>query len=241
MKKTPGAAPVIAAVIAAVITGGVEAGPVRKAASAGAGLLEIRVDTFRDIEPGRLLASFEKLKKITALPILLTIRSAREGGKTELPDRKRAGLYASLIPFCDLVDIELGSSGIRKNVVDSAKRAKKRVIVSHHDFESTPGDRKLRKIIGSARDAGGDIVKIASMVNSRNDLRRLAGLLCSEEGLIVIGMGPMGRPSRVFFPFLGSLVAYCPVSDSTAPGQLSLKEMSTELRRYGFQPRRTGK
>lgn len=229
MMKTPEAP-----LIAAVLTGRVEAGALRKATSAGAGLLEVRVDTFRDTEPGNLLASFEKLKKIAKLPILLTIRSSKEGGAADLPEKKRAAMFASLIPYCDLVDIELGSSGIRKIVVDSAKRAKKRVIVSHHDFESTPGDKKLRKIIESARAAGGDIVKIASMVNSRDDLRRLAGLLCSEKDLIVIGMGPLGRPSRVFFPFLGSRIAYCPISESTAPGQLSLKEMSAELKRYGF-------
>lgn len=220
--------------IAAVITGGVNAGAIRKAASLGAGLLELRVDSFTSIEPGRLLASFEKLKKITELPILLTIRSAKEGGQAELPDRERVAMYGALIPFADLVDIELSSSGIRKNVVDSAKRAGKRVIVSHHDFESTPGDKKLSKIIESAREAGGDIVKIASMVKTRDDLKRLAGLLCSDDGLIVIGMGPLGKPSRVFFPMLGSLITYGSITGSTAPGQMSLKEMRTELRRYGF-------
>jgi 3-dehydroquinate dehydratase-1 len=220
--------------VAAVITGGVNAGPVRKAASLGAGLLEIRVDTFPAIEPGRLLASFEKLKKITELPILLTIRSAKEGGQAQLSDRQRAALFSALIPFADLVDIELSSGGIRKNVVDSAKRAKKRVIVSHHDFESTPGDKKLRKIIESARESGGDIVKIASLVNTQDDLKRLAGLLCTENGLIVIGMGKLGKPSRVFFPMLGSLITYGSITESTAPGQMSLKEMLSELRRYGF-------
>lgn len=220
--------------IAAVITGGITTGAVRKAASLGAGLLELRVDTFTATQPGRLLASFEKLKKITKLPILLTIRSTKEGGQAELPDRERAALYRVLIPFADLVDIELNSSGIRKNVVDFAKRAKKRVIISHHDFESTPGDKKLRKIIESARASGGDIVKIASLVNTQDDLRRLAGLLCSEDDLIVIGMGPLGKPSRVFFPMLGSLITYGSTTKSTAPGQMSLKEMHTELRRYGF-------
>lgn len=220
--------------IAAVITGRITAGAAKKAASLGAGLLEVRVDTLAGLEPVRLLASFEKLKKNTSLPILLTIRSAKEGGEKEIPDKERASLYNALIPFSDLIDIELGSSGIRKSVINFAKRAKKRVIISHHDFESTPGDKKLKKIIESAREAGGDIVKIASMVNSRGDLRRLAGLLCSEDDLIIIGMGPQGRPSRVFFPMLGSLVTYCPVTKSTAPGQFSLKEMRSEFRRYGL-------
>lgn len=150
-----------------------------------------------------------------------------------MTEKHRAVLYEALMPFADLVDIEL-SSGIRKSVVNFAKRAKKRVIISHHDFESTPGDKKLNKIVESARSSGGDIVKIASMVNSRDDLRRLAGLLSHERGLIVIGMGQLGKPSRVFFPMLGSLVTYCPVTRSTAPGQMSLKETRSELRRYGF-------
>lgn len=219
--------------IAAVVTGRISVAAIRKAASLGAGLLELRVDTFATADPGELAASFEKLKKNTDLPILLTIRSEKEGGQARLTERQRAHLYETLIPFSDLVDIEL-SSGILKAVVNFAKRARKRVIISHHDFVSTPGDKKLKKTVESARSSGGDIVKIAAMVNSRDDLRRLAGLLTGEEGLIVIGMGPLGRPSRVFFPMLGSLVAYCPVTKSTAPGQLSLREMRSELKRYGF-------
>ena len=219
--------------IAAVITGGINATEIRKAASLGAGILELRVDTFASFD-GRLLASFEKLKKLTGLPILLTIRSVKEGGQTELPDRQRAALFSSLMPFADLVDIELSSSRILKSVVDSAKKAKKKVIVSHHDFKATPGDKKLIKITGLAREAGSDIVKIASMVNSRGDLRRLATLLCSQDSMVVIGMGPLGKPSRVFFPMLGSLITYGSTVASTAPGQMSLKEMRVELSRYGF-------
>lgn len=229
-KDTLGKAPCVAA----VITGSITDKAIRKAASSGAGLLEIRVDTFAALEPGKLTSSFEKLKKNTDLPILLTIRSAKEGGLSDITEKQRASLYFALTPFADLIDIELGSSGIRKNVVNFAKRAKKRIIVSHHDFESTPGDRKLKKIIESSRAEGGDIVKIASMVNSREDFRRLAALVCSEKDLIVIGMGELGKPSRVFFPMLGSLVTYCPVTRGTAPGQLSLSEMRSELRRYGF-------
>lgn len=220
--------------VAAVITGGIFAPEIRKAASLGAGLLELRVDTFASFD-GRLLASFEKLKKLTGLPILLTIRSVREGGRAELSDRDRAQLFLRLMPFADLVDIELSSGRILETVVNSAKRAKKRVIVSHHDFESTPGEKKLRKITELARKAGADTVKIASMVNSQSDLRRLAALLCSQDSMIVIGMGPLGKPSRVFFPLLGSLITYGSITKSTAPGQMSLKEMRVELSSYGFQ------
>lgn len=220
--------------VAAVITGGIKSPEIKKAASLGADLLEIRVDTFASLDDGRLLASFEKLKKFSRLPILLTIRSEREGGKAELADRERARLFESLIPFADLVDIELGSGRILKTVVDSAKKNKKKVIVSHHDFKGTPGDKKLKKITSLARESGADIVKVASMVNSPGDLRRLGALLCSEGPMIVIGMGPLGRASRVFFPMIGSLMTYGSTTKSTAPGQMSLRELRAELGRYGF-------
>lgn len=220
--------------VAAVITGGIKSPEIKKAASLGADLLEIRVDTFAGLDDGRLLASFEKLKKFSGLPILLTIRSMREGGQAELPDNLRAGLFESLIPFADLVDIELSSGRILKTVVDSAKKNKKRVIVSHHDFKATPGEKKLRKITELARQAGADIVKIASMVNSPGDLSRLCAFLCSESSMAVIGMGSLGRASRVFFPMIGSLITYGSTTKSTAPGQMTLKELRGELSRYGF-------
>lgn len=220
--------------VAAVMTGRVSVATAKRAAALGAGLIELRVDTFAGLEACELAESIEKLKKNTGLPILLTIRSDKEGGRARIPEKERAALYEALIPLADLVDIELASSGILKSVVKSAKRAKKRVIVSHHDFEATPREKKLKKIIDSAREAGADIVKIAAMVNSPGDLRRLAGLLVADTGLIVIGMGPMGCPSRVFFPMLGSLLTYCPITESTAPGQLGLRETVSELRRYGF-------
>jgi len=220
--------------VAAVITGGIKPLEIKKAASLGADLLEIRVDTFASLDDGRLIASFEKLKKSSRLPILLTIRSEREGGQAKLADRERARLFESLIPFADLVDIELSSGRILKTVVDSAKKNKKRVIVSHHDFKGTPGDKKLKKITQSAREAGADIVKVASQVNSTRDLRRLSSLLCSEGPMIVIGMGPLGRASRVFFPMTGSLITYGSTTKSTAPGQMTLRELRAELRRYGF-------
>lgn len=222
--------------VAAVITGGVEARTVRKALRDGADLIEIRVDTFEDLDIDSLTGAFKRLTGITApagVPVVLTVRSAREGGKTAIPDKTRAGIFDALIPFSDIVDIELGSSGILKNVVESAKKRRRKVIVSYHNFRSTPNGARLLDIIERGRAAGADIVKIAAAATGTRGLRRLAGLLVDHEGLIVIAMGDAGGPSRVFFPFLGSMVTYGSAGEATAPGQLSVKELVKRIRLFG--------
>lgn len=219
---------------AAVIVDGIRANAVKRAAALGADLLEIRVDTFPDRDPGALLSDFKKLKLYCDLPILLTVRSKSEGGRFSVPDKKRLEIFNTLIPFADIVDIELSSSGILKSVVNLAKSRRKRVIISCHDFNSTPADKKLKSIIELSRAAGADIVKIAALIKGPGDLRRLAGVLTGYEDLIIIGMGPKGAASRIFFPMIGSCFTYGSITGSTAPGQMALKEIKKEFSRYGL-------
>ncbi|HBG46284.1 MAG TPA: type I 3-dehydroquinate dehydratase [Deltaproteobacteria bacterium] len=219
---------------AAVIVGMISPSIVKRAISNGADLLEVRIDTFRDKKPEVLAASLKDLKKSCKLPIILTIRSRAEGGQAHLDDDTRISLFNTLIPFAEYVDIEISSSGILKNVVKSAKKDGKKVIASHHDFKSTPDDKKLNKIIDSGLSSGADIVKIATYVNTPDDLRRLVRLPSSRDNLIVIGMGAFGAASRVFFPMIGSLFSYGSITGKTAPGQLSLRDLKREFKRYGF-------
>lgn len=218
---------------AGVIVEGREAAAAKKAAAAGADIFELRVDTFRDADVKKIEDTIRKLKALDK-PVLLTIRSAKEGGKYAIPDRKREALFTALMPLADAVDIELASSGILGSVVNSAKSYKKKVIISYHNFKSTPGDKKLLELAANARASGGDIVKIAAYARGPEDLRRLAGFLTDFNDLIVIAMGGYGVASRVFFPMLGSLLTYGSITGQTAPGQMPLSEIKREFRRYGF-------
>lgn len=228
-----GALPANGPKAAGVIVEKIDIGAVKKAVSVGADLLEVRVDSFSDLDPASLAENLKKLKKISGLPIILTVRSKKEGGIKPLSDRTRAALFDALIPYSDIIDIELSSSGIIENVVDSAKRRGKKVIISHHDFKSTPGDGALRKIIEKSRGKGADIVKVAARASTFKDLKRLAGVLLGADDLIIIAMGSTGAASRVFFPMIGSLITYGSITGSTAPGQMTLKEIKKEFKKYG--------
>ena len=100
------------------------------------------------------------------------------------------------------------------------------VIASFHDFRETPGN------IGSTLDAacktGAELAKVATLVRTWEDNRRLLGLLDRKwsKPVIVVGMGETGQITRVLGPARGSTMTYASCGDAAAPGQLSLPDMS---------------
>lgn len=217
---------------AGVIIGGINRRVVARAASQGADILEVRLDTFDDLSPVEAQKALKHLREITSLPILLTLRSSREGGATGISDKERLNIIREAIRYADIVDIELGARRVLKNVIDLAHSTGKLAMVSHHNFKSTPGPKVLTGIIEKARAAGADLVKIAAFANKKEDIKRLAGLLTDSNDLVIIAMGPIGVASRIFFPILGSRITYGSVTGKTAPGQISLKEIKREFHRY---------
>jgi len=226
-----------APIICAVAEKSIENQKINAALRAGANMLEIRVDTFSKFEIKKLPTALKRLKA-RKIPLLLTIRSSRENGKngTEgMTDSERLALFVEFIELFDAVDIELSSKKILKKVISAAKEKKKLVIVSFHNFKSTPSAKSLAKTINEARRAGADIVKLAATTKGKAELNRLTSLLACDKNLIVIAMGAVGKPSRVFFPMLGSLITYAGISGANAPGQLSIAKLKSEFRLYAVK------
>jgi 3-dehydroquinate dehydratase-1 len=224
--------------VAGVIVGGVRQATIKRALKAGAEVLELRIDTFAQRGPRDLIRHLERLKAVKkggSTPLIITVRSRAEGGLYAIDDKKRLEIFKTLMPFADYVDIELSSGAILKDVVRSAKRAKTLVIVSYHNFKSTPGAAKLKAIIKKGRASGADIVKLATAAKRRADIKTLAGVLLEDPKLIVIAMGALGASTRVFFPMLGSLMTYGSLTKATAPGQLAVKEIKKQLEFYAPQ------
>lgn len=215
--------------IAAVIVDGEDKKAIQKAKRNGADLLELRIDCFKK----RNVAAIQKtVKHIQAqkLPLLATIRSKAEGGKSGISEKDRLILFQSIMPFVDAVDVELDSKKILKHVIKTAHKSNKKIIVSYHNFKNTPEQKRLEAIVKKCRNAGGHIVKIATLALEKKDIVRLAALAISHKNIIVVAMGRMGAASRLFFPMLGSLLTYCSVTESSAPGQLSLKDTKLLLK-----------
>lgn len=209
--------------IAAVIIDGEDGKAIAQAKRNGADLLELRIDCLKKQDVASV-QKFVKSIKSENLPILATIRSKAEGGKSGLSEKERLTLFQNIMPFVDAIDIELGSKKILNPVIKTAHGLDKKAIVSYHNFRSTPGDKKLEAIVRNCKRADADIVKIAAFARKKSDILRLAALALSHKNIIVIAMGKLGIASRIFFPAVGSLITYCSVTRSSAPGQLSLKD-----------------
>lgn len=197
-----------------------------------ADIVELRIDQFAQHDPAHVGALCRDAGAL-GLPLIATIRSVDEGGGTHLDDAQRLALFEAVLPTVAAVDIELRAA-IREPVVELAHRAGKRAIVSYHNFTATPIDTDLAAIFDAAVLGEADVVKIAAHARNAADADRLLVFLLErrDRAMIIIGMGPHGVASRVFFPLLGSLITYGSAGAATAPGQLPLAELHAELRRY---------
>jgi 3-dehydroquinate dehydratase I len=209
----------------------------RRAHAEGLHFAEARVDLFQDRSVESVRAVVRRVAKV--LPVLLTVRSSKEGGAWEGDDAGRLALYRALAPEVAAVDVEIASA-IRADVVRVARRARRPVVLSHHDFRTTPSDRVLDAVVARGEKAGADVVKLAVAVPDDRAVARLAAVFARHPSsrLVLIGMGEHGKKTRVLFPALGSLFTFAALGRSTAPGQLGFRQMRSELEKNypGFSP-----
>lgn len=166
------------------------------------------------------------------LPAILTVRRFDEGGSLQISDSERLALYLELLPATAAVDIEGRSLRAFGELIEAAHKARKTVIVSFHDFEVTPPLARLRAWTVQARDGGADVVKIAAKTEKPSDVARLLTLQDeSPAPLAVMGMGTLGRASRLLFARAGSVLNYGWLAEPQVPGQWSAPDLRDLLAR----------
>lgn len=96
------------------------------------------------------------------------------------------------------------------------------VLLSIHDFQNTP---RLPNLRSRPTGAGADAIKIAAMSRNIEDSLRLLRLARNSRQVVAVPMGEIGLPARILALREGSALAYAPVGETTAPGQIGLREM----------------
>ena len=190
------------------------------------------MDQFKKTDPGYINDVIKERRKI-GIPLLLTARSPKEGGERDIPNQLKLRIFQENITLVDAVDIEL-ESPILLEVVKTARKNKKIVIVSWHNLKTTPNDKILKGILNKAKRNGADIIKIAAKASKKDDLIRLARWTIDNrsENIITISLGDTGGISRLVFPALGSLITYAYLNNPSGPGQRPLGELREHLRLY---------
>ncbi len=186
------------------------------AAQAGADLVELRLDSVADLDVSAALAG-------RTVPVIATCRPEWEGGafKDSEAERRRI-LECALQQGAEFVDVEF-KAGFASELIAAA--GGKRIVLSTHDFEGVPSD--LIERVRAMRAARAEIVKVAVMAHSLSDNLRLLQLERAAN-TVLIGMGPVGAPTRLLAAHFHSLWSYA--GDGYAPGQISAARMLDEFR-----------
>lgn len=198
-------------------------------------LSEIRIGEHCDIIELRLDDLCDNLDQTASFltdsrpefPILATARHPDEGGSHSLDASSRQDLYLRFLPLVDAIDIELRSAGDMPQVIESAKSGGKTIVMSFHDFQNTPSVDNILAKIDQAIDDGADVCKIAIYLESQSRLVELTELCQSESRIKIsmMGMGPLGKSSRLEFAKSGSVLNYGYLKEANAPGQMPASEL----------------
>jgi 3-dehydroquinate dehydratase I len=196
-------------------------------------MLEVRLD-LTGLCGGEWVELCATIRK-RGMPVLLTIRDEVEGGEWKGREAERLALYLAGLKSVSAVDVEIGAHAL-EIVAQAAHRRGVKVVGSFHDYGGTPELARLLAMETRGRRMGAKVVKIVTMVKTPADLARLFALPAHAKGPVcVMGMGKLGSVSRVALPCAGSCLAYASLGKATAPGQLTCREMATELARWGVR------
>jgi 3-dehydroquinate dehydratase-1 len=127
------------------------------------------------------------------------------------------------------VDIEYDAPVEYKNtLLDYAHKHQCDVIISYYNYDKTPEVEELEEIVRNCYAQGADLAKIATHVNVNRDNSKILSLYKAPGRLVAIGMGDLGRISRIVAPFLGAEFTYASleVAGPIAPGQISYEKLS---------------
>jgi len=192
--------------------------------AARADAIELRADLTAHPGPEATRAALSRLRA-TGRPILLTVRAAREGGQLA-DDRQRLAIYRACLTQADGIDLEIASAALGADLLCSARQRGLLVILSIHDFATTPAREVLLARVAEGVRQGADVVKIATTTDSLAAVRILMEVtLSAPHPVATLGMGRFGALSRIVLPAAGSLLTYGAAHRPTAPGQLPALEL----------------
>ncbi|MCU4636728.1 MULTISPECIES: type I 3-dehydroquinate dehydratase [Acinetobacter] len=208
--------------------------------TADADLAEFRIDLLSFAsETKQVIALGHELKKILGnKPMIATIRTKNEGGQLEISDADYGKSYQAYLknPFMDWLDVEMfRDQKVVSEIVQKAHQKKVLVVMSNHDFQKTPSQDEIEKRLLKQDQMGADILKIAVMPKSKQDVFTLmnATLKVSQQTtkpLLTMSMGQLGTISRVATANMGGSYSFGMIGEASAPGQIDVTKLKQILK-----------
>ena len=207
-------------------------------------VIEWRIDFYEFVEEAKKVAALSlKVKEAAQKPVLVTFRTAKEGGVHEIPDALYFEIYRTVLTQgkADLIDLELfmDQAEVQKTIELAHEKGTK-VIMCNHDFNTTPTKDELVSRLTMMEERHADICKIAVMPQSNQDVLTLLQATAeryasAQTPLITMSMGPLGMVSRVSGEVFGSSATFGAAAKASAPGQVPVSELRTILETLKLQ------
>lgn len=196
-------------------------------AATDADLVEWRADRFDGLTSADAVQQTAgTIRRIVARPVIVTVRSAAEGGFFAGDADAYAAAVTSIGDSADAIDVEL-----RHPLAEGLMRAAAvPVIASCHFPHGTPDEATMVALLQGAESTPAAIAKLAVLASSPADAAALlhATATCAAAAtkpVITMAMGDHGVITRLIGHEFGSCATFATVAQASAPGQPSLARL----------------
>lgn len=188
--------------------------------AAEADIAEIRLDYFEETY------DLPRLLRDRPLPVIVTNRPSREGGRCMLPEDERLAVLRQAAALgAEYVDVEWDAAA--PAILEPMKAAGTQILVSRHSFAEMPAD--FVDWADQMVERGADVVKIVGMARDARDcVPVFQTFQRADHPTVAIAMGEAGLPSRVLaLRYDTCFLTYATLGrgERVAPGQLPIADM----------------
>ncbi len=185
--------------------------------------VELRLDWLTDEdEVDGFLARLEKMRPRATL--IATCRRREAGGKFRgTIAQQLVHLASALRSGCTWYDLEIESSAQCPPALLEVLLGEGRRIASAHFFRRSP--KNLRRVAADLGRGKPEAIKIAAHCDSLGRSIQVLRLVRGRQDVIAVPMGDAVTAARVLALREGSAIAYAPLQNATAPGQVTLDAM----------------
>ncbi len=208
---------------------------VKRLIANGAEMVEWRVDAFVGVKSPNAVREvlYDLAPWVKDTILVFTFRSKEQGGVCSLSRDEIYDLHqvAAESKIVDFIDVEYFYMDDADEEVYTLQKMGAKVITSHHDFHETPSSDILFMLLEQMNHSNADIVKLAMMPNSVEDVLRLLEETnhfrkrYPKQPLITMSMGKLGVISRVAGETFGSCVTFGAGKNASAPGQVEMGKL----------------
>ena len=210
----------------------------RKSNDVACDMAEFRADHYEHVQdPEKLKNILIRLREITCKPLIFTFRRFEEGGKVKVP----ISYYVEVLRlvaeggYAEIIDVEQSVVEDDASLIPMLKEMGAHIILSLHDFNSTPTQSEILKTFLKMEKMGADIIKVAYLPNSKKDVLSLVN--ATEEmtsnysscPVVAISMGHLGMITRILGEFIESAISFASITRASAPGQINIDNLKTVL------------